>query len=80
MLVSDQSLNIKPQCSISIFIKHFEECFTHDVIFILHQELLLGDLSTWILLEEAVEGDHSVDVGQPVLLDEELHSVQLNEY
>ena len=44
------------------------------------EELLLGDLSTWILLEEAVEGDHSVDVGEPVLLDEELHSVQLNEY
>ena len=71
---------IKPQSSISIFIKHLEERLSHDVIFIFLQELLLSDLPTWIALEKLVKSDHGIYVGHSVLLDKMLHCVKLKRF
>ena len=70
---------IKPQCSISICIEHLEERLCHDVIFVFHQELLLSNLPTWVVLEKLVKSDHGINVGHSVLFHQMFDSVQLEE-
>ena len=70
---------IKPQSSISICIEHLEERLSHDVIFVFLQELLLSNLTTWVVLEKLVKSDHGINVGHSVLFDQMFDSVQLDE-